>query len=405
LKSLELFTGAGGLALGTHLAGFEHVGLLEWNRDACNTLRLNAAANALPGISQWPVEEADIKTINFSRFRGVELVAGGVPCQPFSIGGKHQAMDDARDMFPDFVRAIRTLQPRAFIVENVKGLLRQSFRNYFSYITLQLTHPDIERSAKETWESHLKRLEDFHTRGRCAGLNYNVVFRLLNAADFGVPQTRERVFIVGFRSDVGVDWHFPEPTHSEAALLRTQFITAEYWMRHGIRKPPNLKMPTAGVLARAASEEMFPMSPWRTVRDAIADLPKATHSRDHSLISNHRINLGARSYVGHTGSFIEWPSKTLKAGVHGVPGGENMIAFSDGSVRYFTVREAARIQTFPDRWRFEGAWSEAMRQLGNAVPVELASVVAKSVAEKLLSSKGMVSTRRGTDRMSTVLHN
>ena len=405
LKSLELFTGAGGLALGTHLAGFDHVGLLEWNHDACNTLRLNAAANALPGINHWQVEEADIKSVDFARFRGVELVAGGVPCQPFSIGGKHKGMDDSRDMFPDFVRAIRTLQPRAFIVENVKGLLRQSFRNYFSYIVLQLTHPDVGRKPKETWEDHLKRLEDFHTRGRFKGLNYNVVFRLLNAADFGVPQTRERVFIVGFRSDVGVDWHFPEPTHSEEALLRAQFITGDYWTRHGIRKPKNLRTPGAGVLARAASEEMFPAAPWKTVRDAISDLPKPSDSREHPEIANHRVNPGARAYVGHTGSFIDWPSKTLKAGVHGVPGGENMIAFSDGSVRYLTVREAARVQTFPDRWRFEGAWSEAMRQLGNAVPVELAGVVAKSVAEKLQSQRSSSTPPPGAEHTTTATQN
>ena len=359
MKSLELFTGAGGLALGTHLAGFDHVGLLEWNHDACNTLRLNAAANALPGISHWQVEEADIKTVDFARFRGVELVAGGVPCQPFSIGGKHKGMDDSRDMFPDFVRAIRTLQPRAFIVENVKGLLRQSFRNYFSYIVLQLTHPDVEHALASLRHAEVR----------------------------SVPQTRERVFIVGFRSDVGVDWHFPEPTHSEEALLRAQFITGDYWTRHGIRKPKNLRTPGAGVLARAASEEMFPAAPWKTVRDAVSDLPKPSDSREHPQIANHRVNPGARAYVGHTGSFIDWPSKTLKAGVHGVPGGENMIAFSDGSVRYLTVREAARVQTFPDLWRFEGAWSEAMRQLGNAVPVELAGVVAKSVAEKLQSQR------------------
>ncbi len=385
MKSLELFTGAGGLALGTHLAGFHHVRLLEWNHDACNTLRLNASANALPGIKDWHVEEADIKSVDFSRFGGVELVAGGVPCQPFSIGGKHKGMDDSRDMFPDFVRAIRALQPRAFIVENVKGLLRQSFRNYFSYIVLQLTHPGIERRTGETWEEHLKRLEDFHTRGRFSGLRYNVVYRLLNSADFGVPQTRERVFIVGFRSDVGIDWHFPEATHSEEALLRAQFVTGDYWSRHGIRRPKHLKTPGSALLARASSEELFPIAPWKTVRDAIAGLPKPSVNRDHADIANHRLNPGARAYVGHTGSFIDWPSKTLKAGVHGVPGGENMIAFSDGSVRYLTVREAARIQTFPDSWRFEGAWSEAMRQLGNAVPVDLAGVVAKSVAERLSS--------------------
>ncbi len=383
MKSLELFTGAGGLALGTHLAGFEHIGLLEWNRDACKTLRLNAAANALPQIDGWPVEEADIKLTDFTRFKGVDLVAGGVPCQPFSIGGKHKGMDDSRDMFPDFVRAIRTLQPRAFIVENVKGLLRDSFRNYFSYINLQLTHPDIVRKSKEAWETHLKRLEDHHTCGRIKGLNYNVLFRLLNAADYGVPQTRERVFIVGFRSDTNIEWHFPEPTHAEEALVRTQFVSNEYWSRHHLRVPKNLKRPGAAMLGRAASGSLLPSLPWRTIRDAISDLPKPSEHRESSIISNHRINPGAKAYVGHTGSFIDWPAKTLKAGVHGVPGGENMITFDNGSVRYLTVREAARVQTFPDRWHFEGPWSEAMRQLGNAVPVELATVVAKSVAQKL----------------------
>jgi DNA (cytosine-5)-methyltransferase 1 len=119
------------------------------------------------------------------------------------------------------------------------------------------------------------------------------------------------------------------------------------------------------------------------VRDAIQGLPTPRADRESKEFSNHRLNPGAKAYPGHTGSPLDLPSKTLKAGVHGVPGGENMIAFEDGKVRYLTVREAARIQTFPDLWHFEGAWSEAMRQLGNAVPVGLAEVVAKSVAAKL----------------------
>ena len=383
MKSLELFTGAGGLALGTHLAGFDHVGLLEWNHSACETLRLNVGAGASPGIGDWAVEETDIKAVDFKRFHGVELVAGGVPCQPFSIGGKHRGMNDTRDMFPEFVRAIRTLQPRAFIVENVKGLLRQSFSSYFSYIVLQLAHPELFRKPTEAWEVHLKRLEDFHTRGRFQGLNYNVVFRLLNAANFGVPQTRERVFIVGFRSDVRADWHFPEPTHSKDALLHAQYVSGNYWTEHGMRRPPNLKSRPVDRLTRLTSPKAPPLAAWRTIRDALAGLPEPSEKYGHPRVANHRINPGARAYVGHTGSPIDWPSKTLKAGVHGVPGGENMIAFHDGSVRYLTVREAARVQTFPDLWRFEGAWSEAMRQLGNAVPVQLASVVARSVADRL----------------------
>lgn len=381
MRSLELFTGAGGLALGTHFAGFEHRALFEWDHDACSTLRSNAKRRAINGIERWKVEEGDIRNASFDEFGPVDLVAGGVPCQPFSIGGKHQGMRDERDMFPDFLRAIRALRPRAFIVENVKGLLRQSFRNYFAYINLQLTHPELVRKPGQTWAEHLKSLEDFHTKGRVKGLNYNVVFRLLNAADFGVPQTRERVFIVGFRSDVGVDWHFPEPTHSEATLVRDQFITREYWDRHGIPKPRSIRQPAARLLTRS---EALPLTrPWQTVRDATCDLPTPARGRQRAKVANHWFVPGARSYVGHTGSFIDWPSKTLKAGVHGVPGGENMIAFADGTVRYLTIREAARMQTFPDGWEFEGAWGEVMRQLGNAVPVSLATTIAKSVATRL----------------------
>src|SRR5579883_237074 len=99
MESIELFAGAGGLALGTHLAGFHHVGLVEWDEDACQTLRRNAAAEALPGISSWRVHQADMRLVSFDRFAPVDLVAGGVPCQPFSLGGKHKGQDDARNMF------------------------------------------------------------------------------------------------------------------------------------------------------------------------------------------------------------------------------------------------------------------------------------------------------------------
>lgn len=125
-----------------------------------------------------------------------------------------------------------------------------------------------------------------------------------------------------------------------------------------------------------------------TVRDAITDLPVPSESGDSPGILNHRLIPGARSYTGHTGSPLDLPAKTLKAGDHGVLGGENMLTARDGSVRYFTVREAARLQTFPDTWELTGSWSEAMRQLGNAVPVELAHVVAASVARALNDSNG-----------------
>lgn len=381
LRSLEVFSGAGGLAVATHSAGFRHESVIEWNRDACNTLRENSGACAVLGKTRWNVIEGDIRSVDAKKFSGVDLVAGGPPCQPFSIGGKHQGKDDDRNMIPEFIRCVRDAQPRAFIMENVKGLTRESFRSYFSYAVLQLTYPELLRNTGESWNSHLSRLESIHTHGGTGGLTYNVVYRVLNAADYGVPQTRERVFIVGFRSDLNRSWHFPNPTHTKEALLHDQWVTGDYWQRHDTRKPAIPANITAR-LPRLQEMNLFKMEPWQTVRGAIADLPEPK-DKEHPTILNHRLQPGARSYPGHTGSHIDAPSKTLKAGDHGVPGGENMILFPNGNVRYFTVREAARMQTFPDDWHFQGAWTEAMRQLGNAVPVKLAQIVAQSVATAL----------------------
>ena len=119
---------------------------------------------------------------------------------------------------------------------------------------------------------------------------------------------------------------------------------------------------------------------WQTVRDALRGLPDP---REGSSVSNHFYQPGAKSYPGHTGSPLDEPAKALKAGDHGVPGGENMLAYGNGKVRYFSIRESARIQTFPDDYHFEGSWSESMRQLGNAVPVQLARSVAESIRKHL----------------------
>ena len=381
MHSIELFTGAGGLALGTHAAGFHHRALFEWNGDACQTIRDNASRAAIPGTESWQVVPGDVRAVNFASIGPVDLVAGGPPCQPFSIGGKHRGDADNRNMIPEFARAVREMKPRAFLMENVKGLLRENFRNYFEYAILQLSYPDVTPRESEDWRDRLHRLEEIKTSGAYAGLQYNVIFELLNAADYGVPQARQRVFVVGFRADLGVEWHVPKPTHSRLALARDQWVTGDYWRRHGMRRV-EADEPPSPTLLRAARESDG-CQPWRTVRDALKGLPEPSSERDSPLFANHRLIPGARAYPGHTGSPIDLPAKTLKAGVHGVPGGENMMALPDGSVRYFTVREAARLQTFPDRWVFAGAWSEAMRQLGNAVPMELASVVAGSIQQTL----------------------
>lgn len=382
MNSIELFAGAGGLALGIEKAGFSHSVVVERDSDACGTIRLNFG-QANRRHSKWPLHETDIRNFDFSTFtEKVELVSGGPPCQPFSIGGKHRGFKDSRDMFPEAARVVRIVRPKAFIFENVRGLLRRSFAKYFEYILLQLTYPEIAPIACESWTEHQNRLERHHTQGQYRGLYYRVSFRLVNAADYGVPQKRERVVIVGFRSDIGEGWHFPAATHSEDALLVSQWVTNEYWERHKIARKQRALITSE--IAQRIMQMQFPVEilPWQTVRDAISGLPAPARGANVE-IPNHRFQPGARVYTGHTGSSLDAPAKTLKAGDHGVPGGENMMVRPDGSVRYFTVRESARLQTFPDWFEFPCSWTESMRQIGNAVPVRLSEVIAGSIAKAL----------------------
>ena len=393
MQSVELFAGAGGLAMGATLAGFEHQAVIEWDQWACDTIRENKDRGHQL-VSEWPLFEGDVRSFNYAGLPdGIDLVAGGPPCQPFSIGGKHRAFDDERDMFPASVDVVRRLRPRAFLFENVRGLARQTFANYLQYIKLQLTFPEVTRRKAETWIGHLGRLERYETRGKREGLWYRVVARLLNAANYGVPQKRERIFIVGFRSDLGAEWSFHLATHSADALLVDQYVTENYWERHQVAKKhrPAIQEKMARRVAQLRSDDLFgtgeedgrTLHPWRTVRDTIADLPAPAKNSTKLAVPNHRFQPGARPYPGHTGSPLDEPAKTLKAGDHGVPGGENMLALPDGSVRYFSVRESARLQTFPDDYVFHGSWTEAMRQLGNAVPVHLGRIVSESIAERL----------------------
>jgi DNA (cytosine-5)-methyltransferase 1 len=387
MHSIELYTGAGGLALGISRAGFRHLAVVELDKDSCDTIRENKR-RGVEGVHHWPVFNCDVRHFNLSSVpEGIELLAAGVPCQPFSIGGKHKGHSDERNLFPQTIDVIRRLKPKAVIVENVRGLRRPSFAKYFSYIELMLTYPDLARRDEEKWIDHLSRLERHHTKGKRAGLQYQVVHRILNAADYGVPQKRERLFMIGLRADLGMEWSFPSPTHSAESLLWDQYCSGDYWDKHGI----SLKgrpQPSGEIRERIRileSRLIVPaLKPWRTVRDATADLPRPSPRRtvDEPGLTHFMIS-GARCYAGHTGSPFDQPAKTLKAGVHGVPGGENMLALPDGSVRYFTIRESARLQTFPDSFVFPNSWSESMRQIGNAVPVLLAESIARKLKATL----------------------
>jgi DNA (cytosine-5)-methyltransferase 1 len=379
MKSVEIFAGGGGLALGVTEAGFGHSYLVEWDKNSAKTLYHNNIKFGLHNDTEW-IFNGDIHQVDFSSYANkIDLVSGGPPCQPFSIGGKHKAYNDKRDLFSEATRSLFQIQPKAFIFENVRGLLRKNFSKYFGYIILQLTYPGLQRKEDQGWLNHLEELERYHTNGHDKDLSYNVVFRLVNAADYGIPQKRERVFIVGFRNDTNGNWSFPEQTHSEKVLEYTKNVSREYWEKHSIK--PQTKSITE------EKDFFYPeniLKPWQTIRDAISDLPNPEYPND---FYNHKFQDGARIYPGHTGSSLDEPAKTIKAGGHGVPGGENMVVLDNGSVRYFTVREAARLQTFPDDYFFPCSWTESMRQIGNAVPVKLGKIVADSVRRTLYSSK------------------
>lgn len=384
LRSIELFSGAGGLALGLENVGCNHRAMIEFNPYAYDTLIFNSNKFYIKSKST-DILNCDVRKVDYrKKYSAVDMIAGGPPCQPFSLGGKARGNKDARDMFPEAVRAVRELEPKVFVFENVKGLLRSGFSSYFNYILLQLNYPSITAKSGETWERHLSRLERIHTSGLSVPISYKVVFRLLDAADYGIPQHRYRVFIVGFRSDLGIEWNFPKQTHSLDALIYSQWIKKDYWDEHEVSKKNIPSMPSYYSARKKYLENIgyIPeLSRYRTIRDAISDLPDPKLGGGN--FQNHELRNGARPYPGHSGSFYDEPSKALKAGAHGVPGGENMIAFPDGSYRYYTVREAARIQTFPDEYVFNGSWTEAMRQIGNAVPVKLAEIVGKSVVTQL----------------------
>ena len=359
-KDVELFAGAGGFSIGLHEAGFQPISMYELDHDACETLRNNRGVDS--GTILGPVFQADLTQLDWlAQQSPVRLLAAGVPCQPFSQAGNHKGQADYRNLFPKFLEAVRCLRPDAVLVENVSGLSRDTHSRYFKYVRMQLEFPSLGPGQYRDWIDHYLLLDRNRNSPRFVP-EYHVHWKLLDAADYGAPQRRRRVFIVAIRSKIG-DYEFPSPTHSGVSLQRDQSCDA-YWDRHGIA--PRFQPP----MPNSESKELK-LKPWATVRDALSGLGDPAASEANSSM-NHWAIPGAKSYRGHTGSDLDTPSKAIKAGTHGVSGGENTLICEVGGVRYYTLREMARMQTFPDEHFFSGTRSSVIRQIGNALPPILA---------------------------------
>lgn len=385
MRSAELFAGCGGLALGMSRAGFDHARMAEFNGEAVATV-LHNKHKGVAHVRNWPMELGDVRHVDWSSVGVLDLVSGGPPCQPFGIGGKKRGQDDHRDMWPEAIRAVRETRPRAFLFENVRNLAGPKFQSYLHWIIAHLSCPGLVRTPGESHEQHREHIVEQ------GDADYRVAWQVVNAADFGAPQIRYRVLIFGIRADLSVEPKVMRPTHSRDRLLWEQFVTGEYWDRHGLarRAGPYLRRDIVRVEQLRTRGEHPDGLPWVTVRDTLMGLGSPNGER------NHVHQPGARAYPGHTGSPLDLPAKALKAGDHGVPGGENMMVCDDGSVRYFTTREAARLVGLPDDFEFPRSWSESMRQLGNAVPAQLAEAAGHWIAAQIspVTEGGLAYERR-----------
>ena len=298
LTCVEICAGAGGQALGLAMAGFGHVALVEYEQEYCNVLKANRP--------EWNVICADVHKFDGHPYEGVDLLAGGVPCPPFSVAGKQLGKDDERDLFPEAIRLIREIRPRAVMLENVRGFLDSGFEEYRDHIFTEI--------KKLGYVTHIK---------------------LLNASDYGVPQLRPRVVIVGIRKDQAGAFEYPQehpresPTVVETLcdlMSQIGWKGAKKWAEGADRIAPTL----VGGSKKHGGPDLGPTR----AKNAWAEL-----GVDGKGIAN------------------EAPEQDF-----------------DGMPR-LTSRMMARIQGFPDTWTFGSKKTIACRMIGNAFPPPVAQAV------------------------------
>ncbi|EFR31856.1 DNA cytosine methyltransferase [Eremococcus coleocola] len=320
---IELFAGAGGLALGLEEAGIEGKLFVEFDQRACETLRENRP--------DWNVIEDDIANVDFSQYKNkIDVVSGGAPCQAFSYAGKRLGFGDTRGtLFAEFARCVKEVQPKIFLFENVKGLLSHDKGRTF-------------KTIKHEFES----------------LGYEIGYKVLNAAYFGVGQKRQRLIVIGIRSDLKdkIDFEYPKED-GEMTILRDVLkdVPDSPYQPYSENKRKVMELVPAGGC-------------W-------VDLPEEV-AKDYMGKSYY--SGGGRRGMARRISWDE-PSLTLTTS----PSQKQTERCHPEETRPFTVREYARIQSFPDEWEFCGGLSDQYKQIGNAVPVELARRIGLEIIKAL----------------------
>jgi DNA (cytosine-5)-methyltransferase 1 len=312
LTTLELCAGAGGQAIGLEQAGIEHTGLVELDKSACATLRLNR-----PG---WSVIEQDLNTFDGSRFKGVDVISGGLPCPPFSVAGKQLGKKDERNLFPAMIRLVDQIRPRAVMIENVRGFLDAIFEDYRGYVKAELTK-----------------------------LGYEPGWKLMNASDFGVPQLRPRVVFVAVRKELTEHFSWPSPS---------------------------------GIQPKTVGETLFDLMAANGWKGAEPWAKQANEIAPTIVGGSHK----------HGGPDLG-PTRARKAwamlGVDGLGLANEAPARDFVGIPRLTVRMVARLQGFPDEWRFAGGKTQSYRQVGNAFPPPFARAVAEQISACLTAPRSL----------------
>lgn len=310
-SSLEICAGAGGQALGLEQAGFHHVGAVENDVEACNTLRLNRDNESLPKKHRWNVLEQDVHDISGSDYEGIDLFAGGVPCPPFSIAGKQLGADDERDLFPKALEIVADAHPKAVLLENVKGLSQPRFEKYRAAVIAELDR-----------------------------LGYESHWRLIRAADYGVPQLRPRFVLVALKQEFASYFTWPEP----------------------IGEPPTVGETLVDLMASRGWEGA---EQWAENANQIAP----------TLVGGSKKHGGPD--LGPSRAREAWKKLGVKGSsiAEQPPGADEPI---DHMPR-LTVEMGALLQGFPSDWQISGKKTAAWRQVGNAFPPPVARALGEQI--------------------------